>query len=160
MGRGRSAGRAVVALGRAAPRRQRGAYAVEFAFTFLILFSLVYAGLALAVAFAGNQLLAMAAEDGARAALRLGADVPGAEREACRIAGVRSQMFDGVCEASVETTGAACAMSAMTGGACLRVRVTASSPIPQIPLFAAVLPSALAGHATVRLESGAQGVAP
>ncbi len=152
------AARASTARGacRSIARRQRGAYAIEFAFTFLILFAVTYAGIALAVAFAGNQLMAVAAEDGARAALRAGT-LAQKQTEACRVAEGRADLFSGSCVALLDNAGPACAMSSAAGGECLHVRVTAPMPIPQVPLFNVVLPAQLAGQATVRLESSGGG---
>ncbi len=54
----------------AQPRRQRGAYAVEFALVFTIFFLVAYGILTYGLIFAAQQSLNLAAEDGARAALR------------------------------------------------------------------------------------------
>lgn len=51
-------------------RGQRGAYAVEFALVFGLFFLLAYAVLTYGLIFAAQQSLNLAAEDGARAALR------------------------------------------------------------------------------------------
>src|SRR4051812_26140300 len=54
----------------AGAHRQRGVYAVEFAFVYLLFFALVYATLCYGVLFTLRAGLQHAAEDGARAALR------------------------------------------------------------------------------------------
>ncbi|MBU4613041.1 pilus assembly protein [Achromobacter sp. GG226] len=152
MGRGRSAkGEGGVALVRA--KRQRGAYAVEFAFTFLILFAVAYAGTALAVVFASTQLLTLAAEDGARAALR-GGTPDERTQEAFRVACARAAMLSPDCRRDVNPliTWAACDIAPSAGGSCLRVSVKAALPLPQLPLIGPVLPAELSGQATVRLD--------
>jgi len=55
---------------RPSTRKQRGAYAVEFALVFLIFFSLLYASICYGMLFTFRMGLQNAAEDGARAALR------------------------------------------------------------------------------------------
>ncbi|MET3497302.1 TadE/TadG family type IV pilus assembly protein [Variovorax boronicumulans] len=55
---------------RPAARRQRGAYAIEFAFVFLIFFAVLYGIICYGLLFAFRLGVQNAAEDGARAALR------------------------------------------------------------------------------------------
>ena len=152
MGRGRSAkGAGYFALARV--KRQRGAYAVEFALAFLLLFAVAYAGTALAVVFASTQLLTLAAEDGARAALR-GGTPDERTQEAFRVACARAAMLSPDCTQNVNplVTWAACDMAPSAGGSCLHVSVKAALPIPQFPLIGLVLPAELSGQATVRLD--------
>lgn len=59
-------------------RGQRGAYAVEFALVFSVFFLVMYGVFTFGLIFAAQQSLNLAAQDGARAALRWQAGEPGA----------------------------------------------------------------------------------
>lgn len=61
--------------------RQAGAYAVEFAMTFLLIFAVFYVVLSFAFIFAAQQVLNAAADDAARAGLRWRAMDDAAARE-------------------------------------------------------------------------------
>lgn len=54
----------------AAPRRQRGVYALEWALVFIVFFMLLYAILSFGLGFLVRESMQWAAEDGARAALQ------------------------------------------------------------------------------------------
>lgn len=67
-------------------RHQRGVYAIEYAFVFLVFFTVLYAIICLGVIFTFRFAMQNAAEDGARAALRYQTDIPGREQKAKTIA--------------------------------------------------------------------------
>lgn len=73
-------------FGRRMVQRQRGVYALEFALVFLVFFFLVYGLLTYGLILAAQQTLTMAAQEGARAALRTQNDVALRQAEACRVA--------------------------------------------------------------------------
>lgn len=54
----------------AAPRRQRGVYALEWALVFIVFFMLLYAILGFGLGFLVRESMQWAVEDGARAALQ------------------------------------------------------------------------------------------
>ena len=56
-------------------RAQRGVYAIEFAFTFLLLFGLIYTIICYGILLTYRMALQNAAEEGARAALRYQPDI-------------------------------------------------------------------------------------
>jgi len=68
------------------PCHQRGVYAIEFAFVFLIFFTVLYAIICLGIVFTLRFVMQNAAEDGARAALRYQTDIPGRELKAKAVA--------------------------------------------------------------------------
>lgn len=70
----------------ATARRQRGVYAIEYAFVFLIFFTILYAIICLGIIFTLRFAMQNAAEDGARAALRYQTDIPGRELKAKAVA--------------------------------------------------------------------------
>lgn len=67
-------------------RRQRGAYAVEFALVFLVFFAILYVVISLGIFLALRFSLQNAAEDGARAALRYQVSLGKREEEAVKVA--------------------------------------------------------------------------
>lgn len=73
-----------------AARRQRGVYAIEYAFVFLFFFALIYTVICYAMVFAFRFGLQNAAEDGARAALRYQKDLPARQAKAKEVACTRT----------------------------------------------------------------------
>lgn len=74
-----------------AARRQRGVYAIEYAFVFLIFFTILYAIICLGIVFTLRFAMQNAAEDGARAALRYQTDIPGRELKAKAVAELQTE---------------------------------------------------------------------
>jgi Flp pilus assembly protein TadG len=74
----------------AAARVQRGVYAVEYAFVFLIFFTVLYAIICLGIVFTLRFAMQNAAEDGARAALRYQTSIAGREQKAKAVAEFRT----------------------------------------------------------------------
>ena len=70
----------------AVARRQRGVYAIEYAFVFLIFFTILYAIICLGIIFSLRFAMQNAAEDGARAALRYQTDISARETKAIAVA--------------------------------------------------------------------------
>lgn len=70
----------------ASARLQRGVYAIEYAFVFLVFFTVLYAIICLGIVFTLRFAMQNAAEDGARAALRYQTDIPGREQKAKAVA--------------------------------------------------------------------------
>jgi Flp pilus assembly protein TadG len=66
--------------------RQRGVYAIEFAFVFLLFFALIYGIICYGILFTFRFGLQNAAEDGARAALRYQASLPLRTAQAAAVA--------------------------------------------------------------------------
>lgn len=132
-------------------RRERGAYALEFALVFAVFLILVLGLVAAGVSFASQQLLTLAAEDGARASLRYQADVAARGREACAVAERRAEFLRGACVDDGATQAGTCnALSATADCQYIRVVLAADSLLPMLP----GVPRTLAGVAMVRLDAG------
>jgi Flp pilus assembly protein TadG len=147
----------------AASRKQRGAYAIEFAVVFMLLFGLLYAIICYGLIFALRLGLQNAAEDGARAALRYQTSFADRELEAKKVATRQSdwlpaslitarnvdaqicQVVGNVCPApACDTWNARCQMI---------VTITVSDMqllLPPLPAFAA--PTQIAGRASMLLS--------
>ena len=132
-----------------AVRRERGAYAVEFALVFAVFLMLVLGLIAAGVTFASQQLLTLAAEDGARAALRYHANPAERGREACVVAERRAEFLGGVCIDDGAVRAGVC-NAPTTAPHCqyIRVVLAADSLLPLLP----GVPRRLAGIAMVRLD--------
>ena len=142
------------------PRRQRGLYALEFAFVFLMLFGLLYASLCFGLMFAFRAGLQNAAEDGARAALRYQVDMPSRTGRATAVAlertvgwlPVRPTVATQVC--AVET--GLCATPACglewTQRCQIVVTVTATGMHRVLPALNFAMPDTLTGRATLLLD--------
>ena len=149
----------------ASRRRQRGVYAVEFAFVFLVFFTLLYAIICYSILFTMRISLQNAAEDGARAALRYQADLPGREAKAKEVAQTQAAGLLPVAptvEAKVcQVVGGNCTAGRTCGAAwesrCqVIVTVTASSMgqmLPPLPGFA--VPDRIVGQASMLLDGRA-----
>ncbi|MDA7418168.1 pilus assembly protein [Xenophilus arseniciresistens] len=154
--------------------RQRGVYAVEYALVFLLFFGLIYALICYSLLFTYRLALQHAAEDGARAALRVRVPDVGdqmnyrkraAESMVLRRVGTWLPVAPGIrtcvqrvadpddCS-SVEPSIAECQPQGGWPGTCrILVRVQAaglSQVLPPFPGFA--LPQAVTGQASVLLD--------
>ncbi|MGQ2997907.1 TadE/TadG family type IV pilus assembly protein [Variovorax sp.] len=142
---------------------QRGAYAVEFAFVFLLAFALLYGALCYGMLFAFRLGLQNAAEDGARAALRYQPDFETRRQQAVNVATARVSWMPGNKTPSVSAqicaadTGS-CDVSncGLTWSQRCRVTVTIQTRdlglvLPPMPNFA--LPSVLIGQASILLDA-------
>ena len=140
---------------------QQGAYAVEFAFVFLIAFAMLYGALCYGMLFAFRLGLQNAAEDGARAALRYQADFATRRQAAVDVATNRASWMPGdapsvdaqICRAGTN----ACSTSdcGTTWAQRCLVTVTVQTTnlrlvLPPMPGFA--LPGALVGKASMLLD--------
>lgn len=141
-------------------RLQRGAYAVEFAAVFLVLFALVYACICVALLFAFRAGLQNAAEDGARAALRYQVDMPSRLANAAAVALQRTRGWLPV------TPTVATQVCLVVTGQCIDpacgtewvqrcqvvVTVTAGGMRRVLPVLDFALPDTLVGRATVLMD--------
>lgn len=138
------------------PRRQRGVYAIEFAFVFLIFFALVYTILCYGILFAFRFGLQNAAEDGARAALRYQVDLPARQLQARNVALARTENWLPVTALTeavpVYSNGSQCGKT-LDKRCRLLVTVTANglnAVLPPFPAFA--MPATLRGEASVLID--------
>lgn len=83
-------------------RAQRGVYAIEFAFVFLISFGLIYAMICYGFLLTMRLSLQNAAEDGARAGLRYQTSLDARKTEAKRVATLRSDWLPGALKAKLD----------------------------------------------------------
>lgn len=129
---------------------QRGVAAIEFALVFPVFFLLLYGIINYAMIFVAQQSLTLAAEEGARAALRYTAGDRGAV--ACAtVTPLVSWLSHATCPQPVT---AACA--AISTAQCITVRVTypySQYPlVPSLPGMSAALPTTLGSSATVQID--------
>ena len=146
--------------------RQRGVYAIEFAFVFLMFFGLVYATLCYGIALTLRMGLQHAAEEGARAALRYqkvaGTADPLPLRRA-HAAVVAASRVEGwfatppavvaqICQsASGECAAPACGPD-WAQRCQIRVTVTASGIDRMLPMMTFAMPATLTGQASMLLD--------
>ena len=141
-------------------RIQRGVYAVEFAFVFLLFFALLYASLCFGLLFAFRAGLQNAAEDGARAALRYQVDRPSRTARATAVALQRTAgwlpvtptVAAQVC--SVESNQCVAPVCSLDWSQRCQivVTVTAGGLRRLMPALNLALPDTLTGRATVLLD--------
>lgn len=149
-----------------APRRQRGVYAVEYAFVFLIFFTVLYAIICLGIVFTLRFAMQNAAEDGARAAMRYQADIAGREQKAKSVAELQTsglfpskpavvatvcQVEGNNCDPTKRTCGAVWAQRCQ-----VTVKITAAGLaqlLPPLPSFA--VPDVLIVQASMLLDGRA-----
>ncbi|WP_395350194.1 TadE/TadG family type IV pilus assembly protein [Variovorax sp. UC122_21] len=148
-------------------RLQRGVYAIEFAFVFLIFFAVLYGIVSYGMLLTFRMGLQNAAEDGARAALRYKPTSPERAVAAVQVATQRSLWMPAAVK-PLEVT-AQCSVAGGEAGPCntstctsnaswdqrCRIVVTViargmGSVLP--PLFSVVLPSQIAGQASMLLD--------
>lgn len=147
-------------------RTQRGVYAIEFAFVFLIMFALLYAVICYGFLLTMRMSLQNAAEDGARAGLRYQSSLANRKTEANTVAVQRTDWLPSslkvnrsveatICLAGEDT----CSQAAPPCGPewnsrCQMVVTVAVSGIetvfPAFPSFA--LPDRIAGKASMLLD--------
>ncbi len=146
-------------------RRQRGVYAIEFAFVFVIVFTLLYAVICYGFLLTARLGLQNAAEEGARAGLRYQVDLEARKATASTVATQRASWLPVALKArlniqtSVCMAGADDCLQAATCGPdwsnrCqMVVTVTVSdigTLLPPLPSFA--LPGQIAGKASMLLD--------
>lgn len=150
----------------AARHRQRGVYAIEYAFVFLIFFTVLYAIICLGVVFTLRFAMQNAAEDGARAALQYQTDIAAREQKAKIVAELQTLGLLPTTPTVVATVcrvdGANCDPAERACGAAWEqrcqviVRITASgfaSLLPPLPSFA--VPDTLTVQASMLLDGRA-----
>lgn len=145
--------------------RQRGVAAIEFAIVFLLFFMLVWGILTYGFAFAAQQTLTLAAENGARAALHYQPAQTAAEALAARTAAAQNataksldwlQKFNPLYDpqGAVTVQGQPCVYDAAL--ICFSVSVTypyAQRPlIPSIPGLGLLVPQTLVGNAAMQMD--------
>lgn len=147
-------------------RHQRGVYAIEYAFVFLIFFTVLYAIICLGIVFTLRFTMQNAAEDGARAALRYQTDIPGREQKAKAVAELQTAGLFSSSPTVVATVcrveGNNCDPAKRACGAAweqrcqVTVKITATGLaqlLPPLPSFA--LPDALVVQASMLLDGKA-----
>jgi len=161
--------RSRIGMRRPGAAAQRGVYAIEFAFVFLLFFALLYAILCWGILMTLRVGLQNAAEDGARAALRFQYVASGASQmplrraKAAEVAGLRVAGWFAtapvvVAEICQPQTGAcgtpACGV--LWAQRCqIVVTVTASGLSRMLPLVQFALPDVLVGKASMLLDGRA-----
>lgn len=146
-------------------RPQRGVYAIEFAFTFLLLFGLIYTIVCYGILLTYRLALQNAAEEGARAALRYQPDVAARLAEAENVARQRvlgwwpAALEAPAPRAELMQAGANCGV-AWDSRCSVQVTVTMhlvgtnGKHLLGLPLPEFALPDQLSGQASVLLEGG------
>ncbi len=133
-------------------RNCAGAVAVEFAFVFLIFFSLFYAIVAYGFVFTLQQNLTLAAEEGARAAVQ---DAPNEAARLTRAQATANNVLNWLPAGGITVNAAAADCVANPATRCVTVTVTydyAGHPIvPALPLLGIAIPANLHAAATVQL---------
>ncbi len=152
--------------------RQHGAYAVEYALVFPVLFVLVYGALSLAVVMTMRMSLQHAAEEGARAALRFNVAIDGRRQAVSTVAQSQTSWMPGprAVSSAVCLLGSECVPVATAtpltipptcgneiGTACQVVVAVsydyAAHPIfPSLPGLGFLLPNSLQGRASVLVD--------
>jgi len=156
------------ALRRPGAFAQRGAYAIEFAFVFLLFFVLLYAILSWGILMTLRGGLQNAAEDGARAALRYqvvatGSQNPLRQAKAAEIAGLRVAgwfatpplVVAQICQPDSGVCGAPVCDATWAQRCQIVVTVTASGLNAMLPLLQFALPDVLVGRASMLLDGRA-----
>jgi Flp pilus assembly protein TadG len=147
---------------------QRGVYAIEFAFVFLIVFAMLYAVTCYGFLLAMRMSLQNAAEEGARAGLRYQASLSSRTTEANTVAAQRTDWLPAGLKANRNVESAiclatqdACSQAAPPCGPAwnsrCQVMVTVTingidQLFPGFPAFA--MPARLAGKASMLLDGG------
>lgn len=145
----------------ASARAQRGAYAVEFAFVFLLSFALLYGAICYGMLFAFRLSLQTAAEDGARAALRYQSDFTVRRQKAVDVATSSVSWMPGdapsvdaqICRAGTSACSTSDCGTTWTQRCLVTVTVQTNKlglVIPPMPGFA--MPGALVGKASMLLD--------
>jgi len=151
---------------RPSARAQRGVYAIEYAFTFLLLFGLIYTIICYGILLTYRMALQHAAEDGARAALRYQPNIAARLAEAEDVARQRVQGWWPAAldvpapKADLVQEGANCGPE-WQNRCSIQVTITMdlmddanSRHLLALPLPEFALPDSLTGQASVLLEGG------
>ncbi|KAF3999543.1 TadE/TadG family type IV pilus assembly protein [Glaciimonas immobilis] len=146
------------------PKKQRGVAAIEFALVFPIFFVLLYGIITYSLIFVAQQALTLAAEEGARAALRYAATPAARGSNACIVA-KQSVSWLGTGNVACTTAitppcSSASAAPCSPAGSTYPIKVTVSYPYaaqPLVPLLLGSLmnvavPSTLGSSATVQID--------
>jgi Flp pilus assembly protein TadG len=153
----------------AGAHRQRGVYAIEFAFVYLLFFGLVYATLCYGVLFTLRAGLQHAAEDGARAALRYQQVAAGtsqlplrraqaAQTAAQQVAGwfaTAPVVVAQICQSETGNCTTPTCGASWTQRCQVRVTVTASGLNQMMPILNFAMPDTLVGQASMLLDGRA-----
>ena len=146
---------------------ERGQAAIEFAIVFLLFFAMLWGILTFGFIFAAQNTLTLAAENGARAALRYQPATTTAGATAARIAAAQTEATKSVQwlqaftpaydpAAYLTATSAPCTYNANL--ICFHVQISypyAQHPlIPPFPLFGLLAPTQLVGKATMQVDPG------
>ena len=155
----RSGGKSIVTQ-----KMQRGTAAIEFALVFPVFFVLLYGIITYCLIFVAQQSLTLAAEEGARAALRYAATPAARGTTACAVA-TQSVSWLGVaniaCVASITPTCSAPPVApCVSAGSAYPIKVTVTYPYsaqPLVPLLLGSLmnvavPATLGSSATVQID--------
>jgi Flp pilus assembly protein TadG len=140
-------------------QRQRGSMAVEFAIIFPLFFYVFYAIVTYSLIFVAQQSLTLAAEEGARAALRYQTGASTVAQSlalrstaACQTAQNLTNWLSSLAQCTA--TPAACTYNASLS--CIQVTLNyaySTNPlVPTLPLLSLALPSALQANAMVQLD--------
>jgi Flp pilus assembly protein TadG len=150
-------------------RRQRGVYAIEFAFVYLLFFALVYATICYGVLFTLRAGLQHAAEDGARAALRHQQVASGAsplplkqaqaaQTAAMRVAGwfaTAPVVVARICQPDTGDCATPSCGASWAQRCQIMVTVTASGFNQMMPVLSFAMPDTLVGQASMLLDGRA-----
>jgi len=146
---------------------EQGQAAIEFAIVFLLFFAMLWGILTFGFIFAAQNTLTLAAESGARAALRYQPATTAAGATAARVAAATTvatntvqwlQAFTPAYDpaAYLTATSAACTYNANL--ICFHVQISypyGQYPlIPPFPLFGLLAPTQLVGKATMQVDPG------
>lgn len=143
---------------------QRGVYAIEFAFVFLMAFTLLYAVICYGLLLTLRMGLQNAAEDGARAALRYQLSMDARKTEAGEVAKVRTDWLPAALKQGRSVEALVCSVEGNNctappcgmewGNRCqMVVTVTVGNMrqvLPPLPSFA--IPDQIAGKASMLLD--------
>jgi len=147
---------------RPAAHHQRGAYAIEFAFVFLIFFALLYGTICYGMLFAFRLGVQNAAEDGARAALRYQPTMQARQTHAASVAEQAISWLPSIVARNAEATVCGVVSNVCPAPTCgpgwddrcqMVITVTASNMhglLPPLPSFA--MPDVIVGKASMLLD--------
>jgi Flp pilus assembly protein TadG len=147
--------------GRTDRKKQRGSMAVEFAIIFPLFFYVFYAIVTYSLIFVAQQSLTLAAEEGARAALRYQSGMTTVDQSlqarsafACTTAKSLSNWLASGSATACTATPATCSYDATMS--CIQVTLNytySTNPlVPTLPLMGLALPNSLQAQAMVQLD--------
>lgn len=146
------------------PRRlaQRGSMTVEFALIFPVFFTVLYAIVSFSLIMMAQQIMTLAAEEGARAALNwtsntsLQSALTNRGNNACTTANQLTAALAKLAGTAITCTPTSAPCGAGNAMQCINVALTynyASMPlVPALPIMQNLLPSTLSSLATVQLN--------